>query len=126
MFTDTLEMTALEKEELLVEWSRLLKYLHDHPILHSVPVKVDDIFIRFDRFSEAIYEHLIKHCEFSSHENREKFFDEYLIYGEDVQRFVAQFRTGVPVEGLGRCWLQGSYGDLNQAMCEEARSVFGV
>ena len=105
-FRDAEFMTAREKELVLKAWVRFLRN-----------------GLRFGDFTRRLYEHLHLHCQFIAHYNRAGFYQTYFEQGEDTVRFLSQF------DGRGECrsveygmasWREGDYGDLAQAMIEEA------
>ncbi len=105
-FRDVQFMTAREKALVLKAWVRFLRN-----------------GLRFGDFTRRLYEHLHLHCQFIAHYNRLGFYQTYFEQGEDTVRFLSQF------DGRGECrsveygmssWRDGEYGDLAQAMIEEA------
>ena len=105
-FRDAQFMTAREKELVLKAWVRFLRN-----------------GLRFGGFSRSLYQHLHLHCQFIAHYNRAGFYQTYFEQGEDTVRFLSQF------DQRGECrsveygmtfWRDGDYGDLAQAMIQEA------
>ena len=105
-FRDAEFMTAREKALVLKAWVRFLKN-----------------GLRFGDFTRRLYEHLHLHCQFIAHYDQAGFYRTYFEQGEDTVRFLSRF------DGRGECgsleygmssWREGEYGDLAQAMIEEA------
>lgn len=99
-------MSVREKELVLKAWVRFLRG-----------------GLRFSDFSRRLYEHLHLHCQFIAHCDRAGFHRTYFERGEDTLQFLSQF------DGRGECrsveygmtsWRDGDYGDLAEAMVEEA------
>ncbi len=105
-FRDAPFLTAREKELTLKAWVRFLKR-----------------GLQFGDFSKRLYDHLHLHCQFIAHYDRAGFYRTYFEEGEDTLRFLSQF------DGSGECrsveygsvfWRTGEYGDIAEAMIEEA------
>ena len=101
-FRDAEFMSAREKRLVLRAWLRFLKN-----------------GLRFEDFTDRLYEHLHLHCGFIAHYNRLGFYEEYFQRGEDTARFLSQFDARgecQSVESGGAYWRQGEYADLDTAM----------
>jgi len=98
-------MSAREKGLVLKAWVRFLKR-----------------GLRFADFTKRLYGHLIQHCSFIAHYNRDGFYQTYFESGEDTVRFLSQFDKRGECRSVeyGGPWLCGGYADLNGAMVEEA------
>jgi len=101
-------MSAAEKQKVLKQWELFLKS-----------------GLSKDKFSKALYEHLINHCSFIAHYNIHGFYDTYFDQGDDTVHFLSQFdnRNGIPksVElGMFGWYTDSDYHDLNSAMCRVA------
>lgn len=76
-------------------------------------------------FTNRLYSHLIDHCSFIAHFNRQGFHSVY--FAEDPQstlRFFKQFDPdglGKSVEYNATYWREGDYADVNEAMREAVR-----
>ena len=104
-FRDAEFMSAREKELVLNAWVRFLKH-----------------GLRFEDFSDRLYQHLHLHCGFIAHYNRQGFYATYFESGEDTVRFLSQFdRRGgrLSVEYGGTLWSMREYADLKEAMIKE-------
>jgi hypothetical protein len=121
-FTDSRFMTAAEKRRVLLQWRRFLKALaQDSP----------DEGPLYGAFTPALYEHLIQHCSFIAHYNRQGFFEHYFEHGDDTLTFLRQFdrRTnpdGSSTEYGSCCWLHDEYRDINEAMRDVATELAPV
>ncbi len=106
-FKDTKFMTAAERAKVLRQWIRFLKS-----------------GLEFRCFTEALYHHLIQHCDFIAHYNRMGFYDVYFADPGRTSRFLDQFdraKGGTSVEyGDWSGWLDGDYADINNAMVDAA------
>lgn len=108
---DTEFMTAQEKQKVLRQWELFLK---------SGCAK--------EKFTKALYHHLMQHCSFIAHYNIHGFYATYFEEGEDTARFLSQFdqrkalSDGIPqcAEGYGYYWVSGDYEDINRAMIKVA------
>ena len=101
-FKDVQFMTAKLKTKVFRAWVRFLKS-------------------NFNRtqFSEELYDHLIQHCQFIAHFNRQGFYNVYFDDPQGTLKFVAQFDpngSGRSVEYGQDGWLSGDYKDINEAM----------
>ncbi len=100
-FRDTKFMSAGEKDQAMRHWDR---------------------FVRsgFDRecFTDRLYNHLIQHCSFIAHYDRNGFYSVYFEDKKNTIRFIDQFTTGKSAEYGYDLWLHGDYDDINPAMCE--------
>lgn len=97
-------MTAEEKEKVLRQWKTFLKH-----------------GLQFKHFMPALYNHLIQHCSFIAHYDRQGFYDTYFETPTDTIRFFRQFDRDTGHESVeygGAWWLNGDYEDINKAMCE--------
>lgn len=105
-FAEAKYMTARQKQLVLGDWLRFLK----SGLAHK-------------QFSKRLYNHLIQHCSFIAHYNREGFYSTYFRSGDDVVRFLSQFdgtTSCSSVEYGWPWWQHGEYEDLNRAMIEVA------
>ena len=106
-FKDVQFMTAKLKTKVFREWVRFLKSSFNKT-----------------QFSEALYNHLIQHCQFIAHFNWPGFYNVYFDDPQGTLKFVAQFDpsgSGRSVEYGRDDWLSGDYKDINEAM----RQVMG-
>ena len=109
-FKDVPFMSAREKAQVMKQWETFLKS-----------------GLSKDKFTKALYNHLIMHCSFIAHYDLHGFYATYFDEGEDTVRFLSQFdnRNGIPrsVEYGGTYWICGGndvceqYYDINIAMC---------
>ena len=106
-------MTAAEKEKVLRQWKTFLKH-----------------GLQFKGFTKALYNHLIQHCSFIAHYNRQGFYATYFESPDDTIRFFQQFDRDsgcISVEYGGTWWLSSDYQDINAAMCDvfdECKKLF--
>ena len=105
---DTKFMSAEEKRKVLRQWRLFLKS-----------------GLSKDKFTKALYNHLIMHCSFIAHYNRQGFYATYFEEGEDTVCFLSQFdnRNGIPksVEYRMTSWYTDpDYNDINSEMCRIA------
>lgn len=112
---DTQFMSAAEKQTVLRQWELFLKS-----------------GLSKQKFTKALYHHLIQHCSFIAHYNLDGFFDTYFTRGCATARFLSQFddagglKTPNSVElGMTHWYTDERYNDLNSAMCEVARKYMG-
>src|SRR5947209_8981280 len=91
-FKDERFMSAQEKHRVLRAWERFLK---------SGCEKA--------QFTEALYEHLVQHCSFIAHYDRDGFYSVYFGRNDDnLCRFFDQFdpaKPGISAEYLSTHWL---------------------
>jgi len=78
-----------------------------------------------DKFTKALYEHLINHCSFIAHYDIHGFYATYFESGDDTRDFLSQFdtRRGIPrsIEYGMTYWLTDEdYYDINTEMCRIA------
>ncbi len=110
-FTDSTFMSAKGKHLVLRQWEAFLK---------------DPCWLRF---TKALYEHLIQHCNFIAHYNRRGFFEVYFGEPSMTLKFWGQFDRGTgccSVEYGSSDWLNASdYRDINQAMVAAAEPHLG-
>lgn len=109
-------MTADEKEHVFEDWMRFLG-----PLALEAPV--DKIW---KAFTATLYNHLIQHCSFIAHYDRQGFYQVYFAQPTPTVRFLRQFDrdTGnLSCEYGGTWWLSGDYADINRAMCDEFEGV---
>jgi len=107
-FKDVRFLSAREKARVLKQWELFLK---------------SDL--SKDRFTKALYNHLIQHCSFIAHYDLHGFYATYFEEGEDTVHFLSQFdnRYGIPpsVEyGMIYWYTDPDYNDINSAMCRVA------
>lgn len=108
---DTRFMSAVEKEQVLKQWERFLKG-----------------GLRWEQFSNSLYHHLIQHCSFIAHYNREGFYSSYFKDGDGVAAFLRQFdRRNAGADGIPPSteygttyWFNDDYRDINIAMIDVA------
>jgi len=102
---DTKFMTAKVKELTLKQWRTFIR--------DGMQAK---------HFTKRIYDHLILHCSFIAHYNREGFYYTYFQQPEDTIKFLRQFDPDgnhLSVEyGMIYWWTGSDYHDLNDAMCQ--------
>ncbi len=106
-------MSAKEKDLVLKDWEAFLRS-----------------GLQQEYFTKRLYDHLIQHCSFIAHYNREGFYDTYFTNGDDKTRFLSQFDKskaafpgGPPnsIEyGMGYWATAPDYRDINLAMIEVA------
>lgn len=96
-------MSAKEKEVVLKQWITFVK--------NGFQLK---------QFSDRIYQHLIMHCSFIAHYNRNGFYQTYFEQPEDTAKFLKQFDKDfacISVEYGGSWWVNNEeYNDINTAM----------
>ena len=100
-------MTAAEKERVLRDWESFLKS-----------------GLGWDKFTKALYHHLIQHCSFIAHYDRQGFYSTYFMSGDDKAHFLSQFDhhkaelDDIPpsVEYGDTWWGKGDYEDINKRM----------
>lgn len=108
-FRDEQFMSAAEKEKVFRAWTRFLK---------GGCTKA--------QFTEALYHHLIQHCSFIAHYDRNGFYNVYFErITSDLFRFFDQFdpdKPGISAEYGSRDWLapHRTGADVNQATREAA------
>ena len=109
---DTKFMTAKDKEITLKQWRTFIK--------DGMQAK---------HFTKRIYDHLILHCSFIAHYNREGFYCTYFQQPEDTIKFLEQFDPNGEhrnVELGGGYWFTDmDYHDLNDAMYQVAGKYIG-
>lgn len=104
---DSQFMSAVEKERVLKDWERFLTS-----------------GLKWEKFTKALYHHLIQHCSFIAHYDRAGFFSTYFESGDGKADFLSQFDPrsagpdGIPpsVEYDGTWWCKGDYEDINRRM----------
>jgi hypothetical protein len=102
-------MSALEKSKVLKNWELFLKS-----------------GLEKDKFTQALYQHLIQHCSFIAHYEIHGFYAAYFECGDSTLDFLSQFdtRNGIPQSieyGNLSGWLTDEdYGDINNEMCRIA------
>lgn len=102
VMTDVKFMTAREKHMVLRQWNLFVKN-----------------GCQFGHFTKRLYNHLIMHCSFIAHYNRNGFWHTYFSTQEDRRRFFNQFQTGISHEYGSTHWLfDQDYLDINNEMCE--------
>ena len=98
-------LTAKEKEMVLKQWVTFVKNDFDEA-----------------KFTKRLYDHLIQHCSFIAHYNKEGFYSTYFKNPEDTIHFLSQFDKDLSNESIdcgGTYWLTSpEYNDINQAMCD--------
>jgi len=97
-------MSAKEKDLVLSQWERFVK---------SEFSKTN--------FTKLLYSHLIDHCSFIAHYDREGFYSTYFYDKGNTKLFIDQFTTGRSAEYGSDHWLYGDYDDINPAMCDVMR-----
>jgi len=110
-------MSAAEKRKVLKQWELFLKYgLQDK------------------HFSKSLYHHLMQHCSFIAHYDKNGFYATYFLHGDDTRRFLSQFDIRnaqldpegdiavMPrsVEYGSTQWYTHDYDDINRAMIKVA------
>ena len=105
---DTKFLSAQEKDKVLRQWNLFLKS-----------------GLSKDKFSSALYNHLIMHCSFIAHYDIHGFYSTYFEEGEDKVNFLSQFdnRNGIPMSveyGMTYWYTDPDYNDINSAMCRVA------
>jgi hypothetical protein len=98
-------MPSEEKEKVLKDWTRF----------------IESDFSK-NRFTKALYNHLIQHCSFIAHYNQAGFYGSYFEDSEDTMKFLKQFdreQGCISVEYGMKYWLNNDdYRDINTAMVE--------
>ena len=102
---DTKFMSADEKAKVLKHWEMFLRSN-----------------LEKDKFTQALYKHLINHCSFIAHYDIHSFYATYFENGDDTLHFLSQFdtRQGIPrsIEYGMTYWLtDDDYYDVNTEMC---------
>ncbi len=105
---DSKFLSAAEKTKVLKHWEMFLKS-----------------GLKKDKFTKALYDHLIQHCSFIAHYDIHGFYDTYFESGDDTRHFLSQFDTR---NGLSKSieygmtyWLTDEeYYDINSEMCRIA------
>ena len=105
---DTQFMSAGEKQKVLRQWRMFL-----------------NSGLSKNNFTKALYDHLIQHCSFIAHYDRQGFYSTYFEEGEDAVHFLSQFdnRNGIPnsIEyGMVGWYTTPDYNDINSEMCRIA------
>ena len=84
-----------------------------------------------DKFTKALYSHLIGHCEFIAHYDLGGFYATYFLNGDSIVQFLSQFDARSVPLGLAppsaeygdASWANfAEYGDVNRAMVRVAKS----
>lgn len=98
---DTQFMSAKDKQLVLKHWSKFLAG-----------------GLKWEHFTKALYEHLILHCEFIAHYDRQGFYNTYFVDGDDTVSFLNQFQGKcISVEYSNNYWqTSDDYGDVNREM----------
>ncbi len=106
---DSKFFSAAEKSKVLKHWERFLKSGMDK-----------------DKFTRALYDHLINHCSFIAHYDIHGFYATYFESGDSTLDFLSQFDTRgneIPrsIEYGMTYWLTDEdYHDVNTEMCRIA------
>ena len=105
---DSKFMSAAEKSKVLKHWEMFLRS-----------------GLEKDKFTKALYHHLMQHCSFIAHYDIHGFYATYFESGDDTQHFLSQFdtRRGIPrsIEYNMTYWLTDEdYCDINTEMCRIA------
>ena len=105
---DSKFMSAAEKSKVLKHWEMFLRS-----------------GLRKDKFTKALYHHLIQHCSFIAHCDIYDFYATYFESGDDTRHFLSQFdtRNDIPksIEYGMTYWLTNEdYYDINTEMCRIA------
>jgi len=107
-FKDVQFLSAKEKEKVLRQWIRFLDSDFDE-----------------QAFGEALYSHLIQHCSFIAHYDRQGFWNTYFADEADTPNFLQQFdKDSEYISFEYRSKWTGyvasePYDDINQAMITE-------
>lgn len=110
MLKDSEFMAAKEKEQVLNQWERFLSN-----------------GFRWSCFNKSLYNHLIQHCQFIAHYNRQGFYQDYFENSDSRKLFLSQFKTGKSVEYGDSSWLNNdNYHDINSQMCQLAAPYTNV
>ena len=99
-FRDVEFMSGKEKGLVLKQWVRF----------------VESGFER-KHFTDRLYKHLINHCSFIAHYNRDGFYQTYFGEKSNTAKFIDQFTSGISAEYGMDYWLGGDYNDINPTMC---------
>ena len=84
-----------------------------------------------DKFTKALYNHLIGNCSFIAHYDLAGFYATYFLSGDDIIQFLSQFdarsvgpgMVPLSIEYGMAYWATGEeYGDVNRAMVRVAKS----
>ncbi len=85
---------------------------------------------RREDFTNALYHHLMQHCSFIAHYNRDGFYQTYFCEGEDTAHFLTQFDRSKgcrSVEYGMTYWLTAEdYSDINSAMVDVAAKYIPI
>ena len=105
---DSKFMSAAEKSKVLKHWEMFLR-----------------CGLEKDKFTKALYHHLIQHCSFIAHYDIHGFYATYFERGDDTIHFLSQFdtRRGIPrsIEYGMTYWITDEeYYDINSEMCRIA------
>jgi len=107
-------MTAAEKRKVLKQWELFLQS-----------------GLKKEKFTKALYTHLIMHCSFIAHYSIHGFFATYFESGDDIVTFLSQFdgRNGIPksIEYSMIGWYtSGDHHDINSEMVRIASKYVPV
>ena len=100
-FRDSEFMSVKDKGLVLKQWERFVESGFDR-----------------NKFTDRLYKHLINHCSFIAHFNRDGFYQTYFGEKRNAGKFIDRFTTGISAEYGMDYWLGGDYDDINPAMCE--------
>jgi len=109
---DSQFLSAKEKQRVLKQWMDFLAS-----------------GLKWEKFHEALYSHLIQHCSFIAHYNRQGFYGTYFEEGERIIQFLSQFdKRNAGADGIPRSVEYGmtywatdaDYTDVNGEMIEIA------
>ena len=105
---DSKFMSVAEKTKVLKHWEMFLRSN-----------------LEKDKFTQALYHHLTRHCSFIAHYDIHGFYATYFESGDDTMHFLSQFdtRQGIPrsIEYGMTYWLtDDDYYDVNTEMCRIA------
>jgi len=97
-------MTAAEKRKVLKQWELFLQS-----------------GLKKEKFTKALYTHLIMHCSFIAHYSIHGLFATYFESGDDIVHFLSQFdgRDGIPKSieyGMIGWYTSGDHHDINSEM----------
>lgn len=104
-FTSVKFMRKEEKEKVFKDWKSFIKSEFS-----------------YRAFTKRIYLHLTLHCMFIAHYSKDGFYSTYFVDPEDTLKFLRQFDKDFDFRSIEygmNTWIEGEYGDINRAMCEE-------
>ncbi len=79
---------------------------------------------KFKHFTNRLYKHLVQHCSFIAHYDRDGFFFHYFADPLDIKRFLKQFDEkydccSTEIHNYG--WIENEYSDINNLMVKKIK-----